>query len=213
MAERDTGRGPRGTSGRLSSDKGRPAEVASGTPGTPPAPVDPELVDDLGEQLTSPRELDAELGVARADAARHLETAQRWQAEFENYRRRQTALAEEQSLRAGERVVERLIPAIDDLERAIDHAEAGGDVEHLLRGVEVVHAQILGVMGREGVEVIDPLDEVFDPNLHHAVSQREDTAVPDNTVIEVFQRGYRLHGRVLRPAMVVVSSGGPERKA
>jgi len=225
MAERHEGRGPRDTSGAAGFGRrprpgddlqrppsGTPATPSSGTPaGTPSFATDPELLDDLGAQLSPERELDAELAAAREEAARNLAAAQRWQAEFENYKRRQSALAAEQAARAGERLVERLLPAIDDLERAIDHAAGGGDAEHLLKGVEVVRAQILGVLEKEGVEVIDPFGEEFDPNLHHAVSQREDPELPDNTVVEVFQRGYRMGGRVVRPAMVVVSSGGPDR--
>ncbi|HEX9093978.1 MAG TPA: nucleotide exchange factor GrpE [Coriobacteriia bacterium] len=185
------------------------------TPGRPErsfeVPIDPELVEDLGGQLAPARELEAELEATREEAARNLAAAQRWQAEFENFRKRQAAVAQDQAARAGERIVERLLPAIDDLERAIDHAVGGGDVEHLLKGVEVVRAQILDVLVREGVEVIDPFGEAFDPNLHHAVSQRVDTDLAEHTVVEVFQKGYRLGCRVIRPAMVVVSSGGPER--
>jgi molecular chaperone GrpE len=209
MTERNRRDGVRSASGRLSSDKGRPAGAASGAPDAVPSDTDPELVEDLAAQ---PR-VEEELSAAREEAARNLEAAQRWQAEFENFRRRQATLAEDQALRAGERMVERLLPAIDDLERAIDHAVGGGDVEHLLKGVEAVRTQILGVLSREGVEVIDPFGEPFDPNQHHAVSQREDPELAEHTVVEVFQRGYRMHGRVLRPAMVVVSTGGPERSA
>lgn len=177
-----------------------------------PAPVDEERATDLGAQVPG-ADLGAELAAAREQIALALEAAARWQAEFENFRRRQSAQAEDQVLHAGERVVERLLPVIDDLERTIDHTVAGGDLEHLLKGVEMVSKQLVDVLGREGVEVIDPLGQPFDPNLHHAVNQIEDPEVPEHTVVEVFQRGYRMHGRVLRPAMVVVSSGGPERAA
>lgn len=197
----DAGSDPR----RLSSEKSTPAEAAGGTPGA--APLDPELVEDLGAQ---PR-VEDQLAEAREDAARNLATAQHWQAEFENYRKRQSALAEERALRAGERVVERLIPVIDDLERAMEHAVGLGETDHLLQGVEAVRTALVGVLEKEGVEVIDPFGEAFDPNVHQAMSQREDAQLPEHTVVEVFQKGYRMHGKVLRPAMVVVSSGGPER--
>jgi molecular chaperone GrpE len=180
--------------------------------------VDPELEDDLGPQVAIHEEAEtredlvAELAAAREEAAKHLETARRWQAEFENFRKRQAAVAEDQTLRAGERVVERLLPVLDDMERAIDHAVGGADLTHLLEGVEMVHAQLLAVLGKEGVELIDPFGAEFDPNMHQAVSQREDLEVPEHTVVDVLQRGYRMHGRVLRPAMVVVSTGGPARK-
>lgn len=174
------------------------------------APIDDEREADLGAQAPG-ADLEVALVAAREETARAVEAAARWQAEFENFRRRQSAQAEDQALRAGERMVERLFPVIDDLDRAVDHAVGGGDLEHLLKGVEMVSKQIADILGREGVEVIDPFGQPFDPNLHHAVNQVEDTEVPEHTVVEVFQRGYSMHGRVLRPAMVVVSSGGPER--
>jgi molecular chaperone GrpE len=175
--------------------------------------TDPERADDLGAQPPSAHELQVQLDAARADALEKGEAARRWQAEFENFRRRQAAQAEDQVTHAGRRVVERLLPVMDDLERTIDHTIAGGDLGHLLDGVEMVQKQLVDVLGREGVEVIDPFGEAFDPHSHHAVSQREDPALPEHTVVEVFQKGYRMHGRVLRPAMVVVSHGGPEREA
>ncbi len=173
------------------------------------SPVDPELEEDLAAMP----DLEGELEVAREEAARNLAAAQRWQAEFENFRKRQTAQAADQATRAGQRIVEELLPVLDNLERAIDHTVRGGDLDHLVKGVESVHAQILGVFTKEGVEVIDPFGQGFDPTMHHAVNQVEDPELPEHTVVEVFQKGYTMGGRVVRPAMVVVSTGGPVRKA
>ncbi len=177
------------------------------------APFDPELVDDLGPEFDLRGDsLEREVEAARKEAAGHLETAQRLQAEFENYRRRVTREQSDMVARAGKRIVEELLPVLDNLERAIDHTTAGGDLAHLLTGVEMVQQQVLDVFGKEGVEVIDPFGDEFDPQVHQAIGQREDVEVPDNTVVEVFQKGYLLGGRVIRPAMVIVSSGGPARK-
>jgi molecular chaperone GrpE len=173
-------------------------------------PIDHERETDSGAQAPEV-DLEAQLDAARQTAARAVEEAARWQAEFENFRRRQAAQSQDQALRASGRVVERLFPVIDDLDRAVEHAVGGGDLEHLLKGVEMVSKQIMDVLEREGVEIIDPFGQPFDPNLHHAVNQVEDPEVPEHTVVEVFQKGYGMNGRVLRPAMVVVSSGGPER--
>jgi molecular chaperone GrpE len=185
-------------------------ENASRAPG-----IDPELVEDLGAQIDASAGLEAELEVARTEAARHLATAQRWQAEFENYRKRQERDVADMRARASERLVNGLVPAIDDLERAIDHtvesAAHGAELDQLLKGVEMVRDRILSAFEKEGVEIIDPFGAQFDPNEHHAVSQREDVELPEHTVIEVYQKGYRLGGRVVRPAMVVVSTGGPAR--
>lgn len=175
--------------------------------------VDPELRDDLGAEFDLRGDnLERELEAARTEAAGHLETAQRLQAEFENYRRRVTRDQGDLVARAGKRIIEEFLPVVDNLERAIDHATAGGDLEHLLAGVELVQQQVIGVFAREGVDVIDPFGSEFDPQVHQAIGQREDVDVPDNTVVEVFQKGYVLGGRVIRPATVIVSSGGPARK-
>jgi len=175
--------------------------------------VDPELADDLGAEFDLRGDnLERELEAARSEAAGHLETAQRLQAEFENYRRRVTRDQGDLVARAGKRIVEELLPVLDNLERAIDHTTEGGDLTQLLTGVELVQRQVLGVFEKEGVEVIDPFGREFDPQIHQAIGQREDVEVPDNTVVEVFQKGYLLGGRVIRPAMVIVSSGGPARK-
>jgi molecular chaperone GrpE len=179
--------------------------------------TDPELVEDLGALLGAGRDtgtvLETELEAARDEAARNLADAQKWQAEFENYRKRQERDLADLRSRAGERIVTELIPVLDDLDRAIEHtvasAASGGELEHLLSGVEMVRTRILNVFAKEGVEVIDPFGTAFDPHLHHAVGQREDAEIPEHTVVEVYQKGYRMGGRVVRPAMVIVSAGGP----
>jgi molecular chaperone GrpE len=178
---------------------------------------DPELAEDLGALLDAEGGVEAELANAREEAARNLAVAQSWQAEFENYRRRQERDAADQRGRAGERIVKELIPVLDDLDRAIEHtvasAASGGELEHLLSGVEMVRTRILSVFAKEGVEIVDPMGAEFDPNVHQAVGQRDDADVPEHTVIEVFQKGYLMAGRVVRPAMVIVSAGGPARIA
>jgi molecular chaperone GrpE len=175
------------------------------------------LEEDLGAQLDAERDTSAELTAAREEAARNLATAQRWQADFDNYRKRQERDLADMRSRAGERIVLELLPVLDDLDRAIDHtvasAASGTELDHLLAGVEMVRTRILGVFEKEGVEVVDPFGAAFDPQLHHAVGQREDADLPEHTVVEVYQKGYVLGGRVIRPAMVLVSTGGPAPKA
>ena len=176
-------------------------------------PLDPELEEDLGAQLEAGLTASAELEAARAEADRNLAAAQRWQADFENYKRRQERDAADMRIRAGQRIVEELLPVLDDLDRAIEHtvasAASGTELEHLLTGVEMVRSRIAGVFANEGVTVIDPFGQPFDPHLHQAVSESPDPELPEHTVVEVYQKGYALGGRVIRPAVVVVSTGGP----
>jgi len=170
--------------------------------------IDPELTEDLGAELEFRGDVvDDEIEAARAEAGEWRDKAMRAQADFENTRKRLEVRHTDALLRAGERVVEALLPVIDDLERAIDHAVAdGGDIAE---GLGAVHRKLLAVIAREGCTSIDPFGQPFDPARHNAVQMREDAEMPDHTVVEVFQKGYEMHGRVLRPAMVVVSTGGP----
>ena len=188
----------------------RPAEVPFGVPPVGSAHTDPGLEQDLGAEFEFRGDvLEGDLEQARREAAAHLETAQRVQAEFDNYRKRVARDAEDAAKRAGQRVIAEILPALDNLERALAHVEAGGDGAELAGGVRMVLEQVLDVFAKEGVERIDPSGEPFDPNEHQAVGQAQRTDVPEGTVIEVYQSGYRMHGRVIRPATVVVSTGGP----
>ncbi len=172
--------------------------------------VDPELAEDLGAELEYRGDrLESALEEARLEAQANLEMAQRVKAEFENYRKRMAREQADAVKRAGERIVLALLPVIDNLERAIDHATAAGAPEELLSGVEMVHGQLLDVLEKEGVKQIDPFGEQFDAMKHQAVGQKEDPDVPEGTIVEVYQKGYEMHGRVIRSAMVVVATGGP----
>jgi len=200
------------------SSRAHPAEDNEPTPPVSPEPapgpsIDPELEADLGPELAFRGDtLEAELEALREELVEWRDRAQRTQAEFDNYRKRVQRDQADAIARAGERIISELVPSLDNLERAIDHTTAGGDLTQLLSGVEAVHQQVLGVLAREGVTVIDPFGQPFDPYKHEAVGQREDPDVPDGTVVEVFHKGYEMHGRVLRHAMVVVATGGPPPK-
>lgn len=171
---------------------------------------DSEIQEDLGAELEFRGDvLEADLAAAKKDAEAWRDTALRAQADFENSRKRLEARHADALLRASERVVSELLPVVDDLERAIDHvAEEHAD---LVEGLWAVQRKLLGVMEKEGVAQVDPFGQPFDALKHNAVQMQEDSSVPDHTVVAVFQKGYEMHGRILRPAMVVVSTGGPER--
>jgi len=203
------------TKDSAASSGATPSARAGGAAGGPDAAgvLDPELEADLGAEFSLRGDvMEAELEAARDEAADLRDRVARGQAEFDNFRKRTTREREDERKRAGERLVRELLPAIDNLERAIEHTTAGGDLMHLLSGVEAVHAQVIGILGKEGVEVIDPFGQPFDHNTQQAVSQQEDAEVPADTVVAVFQKGYQMGGRVVRPAMVVVSTGGPKRE-
>jgi molecular chaperone GrpE len=172
-------------------------------------PIDPELEADLGPELETRGDVVAhELESARAEAAEWRDKSLRAQAEFENARKRNDARHADALLRASERVVTNLLPVLDDLDAAIAHAEEGSGVAE---GLGAVRRKLTDVLVREGCSEIDPVGEAFDPERHNAVQMREDDGPADQTVVEVLQKGYEMHERILRPAMVVVSTGGPAR--
>ena len=140
----------------------------------------------------------------------------RLQADWENYRRRTAAERLEERERATEKLVTALLPVVDDMERALDHArtlELSDDFKQFVDGVDAVRAKLLSVFEHEGAEAIDPKGEAFDPNIHQAVGRVEDASQYDETVNDVYQKGYRMGGKVLRPAMVTVTYGGEKRPA
>ena len=139
----------------------------------------------------------------------------RLQADWDNYRRRTAQERLDERQRATEKLVVDLLPVIDDLERAIEHADNLTDpaAKQFVEGVSAVCNKLVSVLNKEGVEVVNPVGEAFDPLSHQAVSQIEDTEAYDETVAQVYQKGYRMGGKDIRTAMVVVTHGGPKRPA
>jgi molecular chaperone GrpE len=155
-----------------------------------------------------------ELG-ARADKAEeYLELAQRTQADFENYRKRamrDVAAAQERGV---VKLAKELLPAVDNLDRALEAAEAaardGGERSgncdsSLVSGIKLVHTDVMAALARVGIEPFSPEGDPFDPQHHEAVAQQPVEGADPGTVVEVYQRGYRLGDLVLRPARVIVA--------
>lgn len=157
------------------------------------------------EQLAELRESIAQMQGERDE---YLSRLQRLQAEFDNYRKRNAGLRAE-SLAEGEReTVSSFLPILDNLERAIDAANAEGREEDnaLLEGVSLIYRQFVDALQKLGIEEIEAQNQPFDPNLHNAVTQGEcGEEHPENTVMEVYQKGYKQGDRVLRHSMVKVS--------
>jgi molecular chaperone GrpE len=168
----------------------------------------PELVGDQGAR-DEERDLAAELDGARAEAAEHYDRLLRAQAELQNVLKRHERERADRARYASEALARDLLPVVDDLQRALQHAsdQSGG----LAQGVEMVSKSLLGVLARHGIERIEAHGQPFDPTLHEAVAAVETDDVPENTVIEEHRAGYRLYDRLLRPAMVAVSKA-PQRR-
>jgi molecular chaperone GrpE len=145
-----------------------------------------------------------ELVRVAAQRDEYLALAQRTQADFENYRKRvarDAAAAKERGVSA---LVKELLPALDNLDRALGAAQ---EDDPLLEGVRLVRSELAGALARAGIESFSPIGEVFDPSLHEAVATAPGPdGTGSGTVIEVYQDGYRLGANVLRPARVVVGA-------
>lgn len=164
-------------------------------------------VEDLTAQLAEAQE---QLEAAQAETKDWQDRFLRLQAEWDTYRRRTNEQREAEKALASEKLVTNMLPIIDDFERAIDYAEKNGEAD-LLGGVKAVHTKLLDVLGKDGVTVINPVGQPFDAMEQQAVSIVPDDSQYDETVADVYQRGYKMGKKVLRPAMVVVTTGGPER--
>jgi molecular chaperone GrpE len=144
---------------------------------------------------------DDPLATAERERDEYLDLARRSQADFENYRKRAAREAAAAGERAKSGLVRELLPIVDNLERALASAEEGE--QHLAEGVRLVHAELIAVLERNGVEQFDPAGDRFDPAEHEALSVRADGE--PGMVLDVVEKGYRANGTVLRPARVVVS--------
>lgn len=166
-----------------------------------------------GAEAGSPTDAEAndELAQAKAEAEAWQGKYMRLHAEWDNYRRRTQEQREVEKARAAAAIVENLIPVVDDFERTVDYAEKNG-TDNLLEGVVAVHNKFVDVLAKHGVEVINPVGEAFDALEAQAVAMIPNTEVPDETVMDVYQKGYKLGGKVIRSAMVTVSTGGPKRE-
>jgi len=182
-----------------------------------------ETAEELESQVVE--ETDCEEGQPQAEApeadedplAKALAEVEDWKgrfmrlhAEWDTYRRRTEEQRAEDKARAGENLVTGLIPVLDDFERSIDYAVNNGEVG-LLDGVKQVYSKLVGVLEKGGVVVIDPAGEPFDALEHQAVANVDRSDVYDETVEQVYQKGYKMGRKVIRPAMVTVATGGPKR--
>ena len=170
------------------------ASIAEGA--TLPIEEAPEL--SLVDSPTNETSIEEELQIAQD---KYIRLA----AEFENYKKRAQRDQIDSARYANEALLKNLLPTIDNLERALQSGKDAGANGPLLEGVELTYKHIIETVGKLGVRQISSTGDPFDPAMHQAVAQVESDTVEPNTVIEEFQKGYFLHDRILRPAMVTVA--------
>jgi molecular chaperone GrpE len=180
---------------------------------SPPAASDgAEIPVEVEAPLDAPKdpvaELEQKLAAAEKDAKDNKDRWLRAAADLENTRKRTKRELEDAKFEMKGKVLKEMLPVVDNLERAIEHAGGGGDKNPIVEGVQLVLRQFTTAFERLEVTAIDALNQPFDPNLHEAISQQESDQ-PPGTVIQVLQRGYRSGERLLRPALVVVAKAKP----
>lgn len=135
----------------------------------------------------------------------------RLSADSENFKKRKQREIDEFRKFASETVFRQLLSVVDNLERAIESATQEAEQTSLLEGVKLTHKELLRMFESFSVKLVEADNQPFDPAFHQAVTHAENNDVPDNTVTNVLQKGYLLHDRLLRPAMVVVSKGAEKQ--
>jgi molecular chaperone GrpE len=149
--------------------------------------------------------LDETLAALTAERDELKDRVLRLAAETDNFKKRLERDKAEFLRRANEGIVKDLLPVLDNLERALGHSEEPGNQGSLAQGVSLTSQELLKVLERHGLEKIEALGQPFNPEFHEAMMQQEDPASDENTVLMELQKGYVFQGRLLRPAMVVVS--------
>jgi len=162
--------------------------------------------ENISEEQEKINELELALAAAQATVADQKDSVIRAKAEVDNVRRRAAQDVEKARKFALEKFAAELLATVDNLERATDSIDAEDEKQKAIgEGVELTLQGLLSALDKFGVKAVDPKDQPFNPELHQAMSMQEVEGVAPNTVIAVMQKGYELNGRLVRPAMVMVS--------
>ena len=158
------------------------------------------------------KELESKLESAENEAKENYDRFLRVSAEFENFKKRSTRQIDEFRKFANESLVRDILCVVDNLERAVDSSQNDGvKNDTIVEGVNLTIDEISKIFNKFNVKPILSLNEPFDPNFHQAVMQEETVDYPDNVVLKELQKGYLIHDRLLRPAMVIVSKAKGEK--
>ena len=174
---------------------------------------EPEAAVDAAEATVAPEGAAAAadpLEAAQAEAAKNWDLYLRERAELENFRKRTQRDKEEFRIFTRKELLLEVLPVLDNLERAVSHAGQNGEAQGLLEGVTMTVAQLRKVVEDFGARPMVAVGAPFDPNLHQAMGQLETAEQPPGTVVSEYQKGYLLHDRLLRPALVVVAKAPVE---
>ncbi len=184
------------------SDQDKKENIEAEPPGAEESAADHSELEKLRQQLE----------IKDQEAKSTYDRLLRQAAELENFKKRTLRDREESVRFANEALIKDLLPVIDNLERAIAHAQGGGNGKPLVEGVEMVLKGLLDVLSKHGVTPIEAVGQPFDPVRHEAMAQVESADHEPNTVIQEFHKGYLLNSRLLRPALVTVAKTCEQKK-
>ncbi|MFD0682694.1 MULTISPECIES: nucleotide exchange factor GrpE [unclassified Paenibacillus] len=172
-------------------------------------PGDVENANDMSteaEEAAQEQASEQELEQLRKESEENYQRYLRAQADFDNFRRRTRLEKEEFAKYASMKVIEQLLPVLDNLERALNAGQEGKDYEALHKGVDMISRQLDQTLANEGLQAMESVGQPFNPEFHQAIMQVESEEHEEGIVVEEIQKGYLLKDKVLRPAMVKVSS-------
>ncbi len=193
------------------NDDGKPPAGADDSGVIPVEVVTPEGDPPAGavaQPIDRATELEQKLAAAEKEKKDNWDRYLRAAADLENLRKRQRRELDDARLETKNKVLKEMLPVVDNLERAIEHARQQSGDSPIIEGVQLVLRQFLTAFERLDVTPVEAAGQPFDPNLHEAISQQESDA-PPGTVVQVLQRGYKSGDRLLRPALVVVAKAKP----
>jgi molecular chaperone GrpE len=150
-------------------------------------------------------ELRAQIQDLQSQKDEVFEKLQRLSADYANFQKRAPRQIADTIAYEKETIIKTLLPALDNFEHTLQNANSAENVDAVVKGVQIIYDQMLDILKSHGVEVIKALGEKFDPATHEAIMQKTDPAGQDSAVLEEFQKGYKLNGRVIRPTKVIVN--------
>ena len=181
-------------------DKNAPIENTPDEPTREPAP-------EIGDDIESLRQ---QVGALMRENEELFQKLQRLSADYANFQKRAPRQIADSVAYEKEAIIKSLLPALDNFDQAIANSEKEMTLEAMQKGVKIVYSHLLDILKSQGVEVVESKGRHIDPALHQAMMQQEDPGKEDGIILEEFQKGYKLSGRVIRPARVIVNklSGG-----
>jgi len=169
----------------------------------PDSNKDPETADGL-QMPDSPEDMQNRLAVKEKEAAENYDKYVRALAEFDNYKKRSAKEKADLVKFGNEALLRDILPIVDNLDRALKHAEDSCNFESFKKGLELLRTQLICSLEKHGIEAIDCANKTFDPNVHEAMMQVDSEAHESNQIVDELEKGYLLHGRLLRPSKVSV---------